>query len=156
MVRVLLGRGSEVKKITTLQPPRDWTPYDIYIHYGQDLRNLDESTAQTLCRSEEICTNTDLSSEEQIEYSSLEVTELSRHVKCSLCAMLVNVCNIIPLLFISTGSVLTHRRWDSCLAANPAKAKFALCVITLCTMIILIILITCSRHTTFSRLVSLI
>jgi ankyrin repeat protein len=152
MARVLLGRGSEVKKITTLQPPRDWTPYDIYIHYGQDLRNLDESTAQALGRSEEICTNTDLSSEEQIEYSSLEVTELTRHIKCSLCAMLVNVCSSILLLFISPGSVLTHRRWDSCLAARPAESKFALCATTLCTTIILI---TCSRYTTFSRLVSL-
>jgi ankyrin repeat protein len=133
----LLEHGSEAKKITTLQPPRSWTPYDIYVHYGQDNRSLDETLLHTLGRPEEMVIVAAQSSEEPIEYSSLEVTELPRHVKCSLCTMSVYVRNSVPIpVLVFSRSMLTHRRWDSCFTAKCAEARFALCAIILCTTII--------------------
>lgn len=145
MAKVLLGHGSEAKGITTLQPPRSWTPYDIYLHYGQDLRSSEETITHALGRSDEVNVCADLSPEEQIDYNSLEATELPRHIKCSLCTMLINVCITISMFTVSEILVLIRKRWDSCLAAKFAKAKFALCAITLCTMIIPI---TPSKHIT--------
>jgi len=101
MAKILLEHGSEAKRITTLQPSRSWTPYDIYLHYGHDVRVFDETMTHALCRSAEDNVRADLSPEEQIDYNSLEVTELPRHIKCSLCTMLINVCITIPLFTIS-------------------------------------------------------
>lgn len=111
MAKLVLEHGAEAKTIATLQPPRTWSPYDIYIHYGQELRHLDETTENALGRSEETYVSADPLPGEQIDFSSLEVTELARHVRCFLCAMLINVGIIIAFVMISEILVLISLRW---------------------------------------------
>jgi ankyrin repeat protein len=96
MAEILLEHGSKANKVTTIQPPRDWTPYDILEHYGEDLREFDESTTHALGRPEKIRLSANPLSLEQIDYGSLQATNLRRRVECSLCAMPVFVRKIVP------------------------------------------------------------
>ncbi|KAH0237778.1 4-hydroxyphenylpyruvate dioxygenase, partial [Aureobasidium melanogenum] len=71
MAKLLLGHGQEAKKVTTVHPPKDWTPYDILIHFGfQDestLESSDKSTIYALGRPKVIMTDKKLS-EEPFDY----------------------------------------------------------------------------------------
>jgi ankyrin repeat protein len=96
--KILLEHGSRMKKVTTLQPLQSWTPYEILIHYRAVPREFDESTTYALGRPDKIEVSPDMSSREQIEYASLEATDIRRRTQCSLCAMRVFVC-IIGLPF---------------------------------------------------------
>jgi ankyrin repeat protein len=100
MAEILLRHGSKVTKVTTLQPPRSWTPFDICIHYGQDLRTFDKTTTDALGRPSEIRISADLLLEEQIEYGSLEAIRLGREINCPLCSMQANVCNATVFFFL--------------------------------------------------------
>jgi ankyrin repeat protein len=100
MAMMLLELGSEVKSITTLQPPQSWTPYEILIHYGEVLWGFDKSTRRALGQLEESETVVDLLPHKEIEYDLLKATELGREIECSLCTMAVNVCRTVPLLFL--------------------------------------------------------
>lgn len=101
MAKLLLGHGQEAKKVTTVHPPKDWTPYDILIHFGfQDestLESSDKSTIYALGRPKVIMTDKKLS-EEPFDYSKL-IVEISNAPKpnpmksptCQLCVRKVNV-----------------------------------------------------------------
>jgi hypothetical protein len=89
--KVLLEHGSQMKKVTTSKPPQSWTPYDILRHYRTFPRDFDESTTYALGRPEEFGISLDIPPGEQIDYSSLEITESRRKPECTLCAMSVYV-----------------------------------------------------------------
>lgn len=89
--KILLEHSSNTKKVTTLQPPQSWTPYEILEHYRAFPREFDESTTYALGRPREFEISLDLPSGEQIDYSSLEIIESRRKPECTLCAMPVYV-----------------------------------------------------------------
>jgi ankyrin repeat protein len=99
MAMTLLELGSESKKITTSQPPQSWTPYEILIHYGESVRGFDESTRRALGQPENLEIDADLLPQEQIEYSSLEATDLGQEIECPLCTMQVSVSNTVSFGF---------------------------------------------------------
>jgi hypothetical protein len=102
----LLRHGSKAKKVTTVQPPRSWTPYEILKHYHQNYSWFDKSTIDALGGPEEIRADIDLLPEEHINYDSLTAKTYPTHLLCSLCAMQVEVCDkalyFHPLLILRT------------------------------------------------------
>jgi ankyrin repeat protein len=97
----LLEHGSKAKKITTHQPPRSWTPYEILMHYGEPLGwSFDEIIRRAIGQPEDARISAGLLPQEQIECDSLEVTETGTNIKCSLCTMPVYVCDPMPYSFL--------------------------------------------------------
>ncbi|KAH0355642.1 hypothetical protein KCU83_g1722, partial [Aureobasidium melanogenum] len=100
MAKLLLEHGQEAKKVTTVHPPKDWTPYDILIHFGsQDESTPESSDKSTICalgRPKVIVTDRKLS-EEPLDYSKL-IVEIGNAPKpnavknptCQLCVRKIN------------------------------------------------------------------
>lgn len=89
MAKILLEHGLKVKKVTTLHPPKSWTPYEVMMHYNKHVWDFHESLTALLGRSEESRISANLLPEKEIQYSLLKVTEV--YTKCSLCAISVTV-----------------------------------------------------------------
>jgi ankyrin repeat protein len=101
--KILLEHGSQIKTVTTLQPPQSWSPYQILIHNREDLRSFDESTTYALGRLEKIGLGAGQSPGAQIEYGSLEIAETRGQSSCFLCGNSVHVCDDVLLLFFFQG-----------------------------------------------------
>jgi ankyrin repeat protein len=101
--KILLEHGSQIKTVTTLQPPQSWSPYQILIHNREDLRSFDESTTYALGRLEKIGLGAGQSPGAQIEYGSLEIAETRGQSSCFLCGNSVHVCDDVLLLFFLQG-----------------------------------------------------
>lgn len=135
--RLLLENGLESKRVTTLQPPRSWTPYDIMVHRGFRFESpSDESTLYALGRPKKADLDITLP-EDPIDYSQLVVEKVEEGIACDFCEYGVSVCH----LWSTVGpTLLICQRQSCCSFVQPALPRLASCVTTLCTMEILIIL----------------
>ncbi|KAH0372470.1 hypothetical protein KCU65_g993, partial [Aureobasidium melanogenum] len=92
IAKILLEHRQEAKKVTTIQPPQSWTPYDLLVHfetYGIDEQlmpdGLDDSILYALGRSKEAGLDIRLQ-EDLINYEQLLVEEdPEEYVGCYLC-----------------------------------------------------------------------
>ncbi|KAH0288049.1 hypothetical protein KCU62_g5459, partial [Aureobasidium sp. EXF-3399] len=89
MTETLLEHGSEVKSVTTVHPPQTWTPYDIFLHYGNNPRWFDESTTRALGALDETASGLDHLSKVEIDFDSLTAQRFVTNLECTLCAMQV-------------------------------------------------------------------
>jgi ankyrin repeat protein len=126
LAEILFKHGQEVTKVTTLQPPRSWTPYDIWIHSGFEggkrmsiLRAGDQSILNVLGRVKDIDLDTKLP-EAHIDYSKLMVDEIGGIVECQLCGMGLKVCHQNQLPSIE---LLIHNKDDLIFDCATCESK---------------------------------
>lgn len=101
-VKLPLEHGMEVKSVTTLKPPRSWTPYDMLVHpnirkfLGSD--GSDEPILHALGKPKEAGMGSRLP-EDHIDYDQLVAEDIPRGFNvCGLCCTPVQVCYLFSAI----------------------------------------------------------